>query len=191
MMNINKRRAAMGFVLTELLLGIAVIAVVALIGVGVYRGLRSGINADDMGDKTIALVSEIQKNWRTAGSYTTVSAVEVDKLSLINAPMRMNGSNLQDAYGNAMSLNGGQASFALTIGGSTAPIAKDDCATIANKIAGIASVVRIGAAATVGSGGTAGTVTGGNVFKSGATVTQSSLTDGCNEANTVIAAQFR
>lgn len=191
MMNINKRRAAMGFVLTELLLGIAVVAVVALIGVGVYRSLRSGINADDMADKTIGLVAEIQKNWRTAGSYTSVSAVEVDKLSLINAPMRMSGANLTDAYGNTMSLNGSQASFALTIGGATTPIAKDDCATIANKIAAIASVVRIGAAATVGSGGTAGTVTGGNVFKSGATITQASLTDGCNEANTVIAAQFR
>lgn len=187
----NRKSKSRGFVLTELLLGVAVVSVLALIGAGVYQGLKAGINADDMGSKTIGMVSEIQKVWRNAGNYTSVSPAEINKVSLVVAPMRMSGTDMLDAWGNTMTLNGGQSSFALTIGGATAPINKDDCATIANKLASLGSVIRIGASAAVGTGGSAGTVTGGQLFKTGATITQAGLTDGCSEANTVIAAQFR
>lgn len=189
--NRNRKNQSRGFVLTELLLGVAVVAMLALIGAGVYQGLKAGINADDMGSKTIGMVSEIQKVWRNAGTYTTLTPAEIDKVSLVVSPMRMSGANLLDAWGNTMTLNGGQSSFALTIGGATAPINKDDCATIANKLASLSSIIRIGSSAAIGTGGSAGTVTGGNLFKSGATITQNSLTTGCNEANPVIAAQFR
>ena len=190
-MEMKTKKINAGFVLTELLLGIAVVAVIALIGAGVYQSLRANVNADDMADKTIALVSDVQRQWRNAGPYASLSAAEVDKISLVKAPLKMNGTNMVDAWGNTMSLSGSASSFALTIGGSTFPISKEDCSTIANKLSSLASVIRIGADAAAGSGGSAGTVTGGNLFKSGATITQSGLTDGCSATNTVIAAAFR
>lgn len=186
----KSKNSSRGFVLTELMLGVAVVAVLAVIGAGVYKTMVGGISAEDMANKAIAMSAEIQRIYKKPG-FTTVSPVEINKISLVQPPMRMSGSNLLDAWGNTMSLNGGAGSFAMTIGGATAPLNNEDCATIATKLESIASVIRIGASASVGSGGTAGTVTGGNLYKTGATITQTAMTDGCSEANTVIAAQFR
>lgn len=177
-----------GFVLTELLLAVAVVAVIGLIGAGVYQGLRSNINADDQGDKVIALVSDIQKNWRNAGSYSGLAVADLNKLALIKSPMKFDGTNMLDAWGNTMTINGGTTSFAITVGGSTNALDKDACGNIASKIAAVASNINIGASAA---GTATGGVTGSNVYKAGAAITQASLTTGCSDASTVIAAQFR
>ena len=180
-------RESRGFVLTELLLAIAIVAVLGLIGVGVYQGLRGTISADDRADKSIAMVADIQKNWRNVGSYSSVSGSEINKLSLIKSPMKFDGNAMQDAWGNTTTLNGGTTSFALTIGGATNPIDKDACGSIATKLAGLATNINIGQAAS----GVSGQVSSGNVYKTGATITQTGLTTGCNETGTIIAAQFR
>jgi hypothetical protein len=180
-------RRARGFVLTELLLGLAVVAVVVLIGAGVYNNLRGGISADDQGNKMIAMAAAIQNNWRNAGTYTTLSGAELNKLALINAPMKFVTPDVADAWGNPMIINGGAASFVMSVGGADSPINKDACASIANRLASIAQSIRIGASAT----GAAGVATGGAVFKQGETITQASLGTGCSEASTVIVAQFR
>lgn len=180
------KNQARGFALGELLLAIAVIALLVAIGAGVYSSMRSGINADDMGAKTVELAADIQKNWRTAGDYSTVSADAINKLALIHAPITMSGTDMQDGWGNTMTLNGTRSSFAITIGGATAPLSRDDCSSIANRLT-IASVVRVGASASAA----AGIVTGGNLFKNGATIDQTQLITGCSEGNTIIAAQFR
>lgn len=190
-MKVSRSNRAAGFALTELLLALAVVAVFALIAAGVYQSMRSSVNAEDMGDKTIGLVSDIQKHWRNAGSYSTLTADEVSKISLVKAPLKMSGTNMVDAWGNTMSLNGGSSSFALTIGGATFPISNEECATVANKILSLATTIRIGSDAAVGTGASAGTATGGNLFKSGSTVTQSGLTTGCSSSNPIIAATFR
>lgn len=177
-----------GYALAELLLAVAVIALLVGISAGAYAFLRGGINADDQATKTISLAADIQKNWRNAGSYITLAAGEINKLALIQKPLKWDGVNVQDGYGNTMSVSGGPTSFVLTIGGPTNPVSKEDCASIANRLAtGVATNVSIGTSAV----GTAGQVTGGNAFKVGTTINQANLATGCNESNPVIAASFR
>jgi hypothetical protein len=181
-----------GFVLAEMLLAIAVVALLIGISAGAYAFLRGGINADDQATKTIALAADIQKNWRNAGSYAALAPSDLSKLTLIQKPLKWDGTNVLDSNGNIMLISGGTTSFVLTVGGAVNPLSNQDCATIANRLAtGVATNVNVGAAASAGSGATAGQVSGGNVFKSGPTLTQASLTTGCNETSPVIAASFR
>lgn len=180
-------RRTKGFVLQELLMGIAIVAVLGVIGAGVYLGLRSSISADDMANKTIEMATEIQRNYRNAGSYASLSAAELDKISLLKAPIKFVSPNAVDGWGNTMTINGSAATFALTIGGSTTAIGKDECATVASKLGALASKITIGADAAAA----AGVVAGANVYKDGSTYTQTALTTGCSAANPVIAAQFR
>ena len=65
-------RLQAGFALGEMLLAVAVVAVLVGIGAVVYGNIRGGIAADDQAGSTIELVSEIQKNWRNAGTFATV-----------------------------------------------------------------------------------------------------------------------
>lgn len=190
-MQVRQLKKARGFVLQELLVGLVVVAILAVIGIGIYNGMRADINATDQGNKTIEMVSAVQKHWRNAGNYGTVSAAGINQINLVKSPIRYDGTNLTDAWGNTMSVSGGTTSFSLTVGGATSAMDKEDCATIAARLAAIALNVRIGTAAAVGSGATAGQITGGNLYKNGTTYTQASLTTGCNEASPVIAAQFR
>ncbi|CAN7741750.1 hypothetical protein LJR118_006642 [Acidovorax sp. LjRoot118] len=182
-----KIRSSKGFVLTELVLGLAVVAAVVAIGVGAYTVIRGGISADDQGNKMISMAASIQNNWRNAGSYATLTGEELNKLALITAPMKFVTPDVTDGWGNTMTINGGPASFVMSVGGATAPINKDACASIANRLSSVAQTIRIGTSAT----GAAGVATGGNVFKQGETYTQASLGTGCNEPSTVIVAQFR
>lgn len=187
-----KKKLNSGFALGEMLLAVAIVAVLVGIGAVVYGNLRGGINADDQAAKTISLVSDIQKNYRNAGTFGTLTAAEINKLLLLQKPLKFDGTNVVDAYGNVMVVSGGTTSFVLTIGGTTNPVSNADCAAIANRLgAGVATNINIGTAATAGTGATAGQVTGGNVFKAGSVITQTNLTTGCNEANPVIASMFR
>jgi prepilin-type N-terminal cleavage/methylation domain-containing protein len=186
------RRPSRGFALGEMMLAVAIVAVIVAIGAAVYGNMRGGINADDQAAKTVQLAADIQKNWRNAGTFATVSGSTVNALSLVQKPIKFDGTNLQDAWGNTMSVSGGTTTFSLTSGGATNPLGKDECAAVANRLgSGVATNINVGTAATLGSGATAGTVTGGNSYKVGQTVTQASLTTGCSEASTVIAASFR
>ena len=187
----KKLKKQLGMTLQEMMLVFVVVAIVTAIAVGVFNTLRGSVSADDMASKTLLLASNVQKHWRNAGSYTTLSAENVDKIALVEKPLRMEGTSMLDAWGNTMTISGGQSAFAITIGGAANPVNKEDCATLANNLSSIATSIRIGADASVGSGATAGTITGGNLFKNGTTIDQSALVDGCNADGTIIAAQFR
>lgn len=157
--------------------------------VAAYQKNKSSVSSGDFGEKVTLMASDIQKNWNTAGSYASVSPAEVNKLQAIRPPMRYDegSTTLTDAWGNSMTLNGGATSFALTIGGSTSPIAKDECADVVSRLASVATSVRIGSDAAAA----AGVISGGSVYKNGATITQAGLTDGCNATNPIIAVQYR
>lgn len=154
---------------------------------GYFSGQKSGYNAGAAGEKIILLTSEITKNWSRANDYSTVSPAEVNKLSLIKSPLRYDSGVLNDWAGNTMDLNGSRISFALTVGGSSFPLNKDDCATIVSRIEPVAVAIRIGTSAAA----SAGVISGGNVYKTGADITQTGLTTGCSEPSPKIAAQFR
>lgn len=183
----SKRFVQRGAVMGEMMLYVVIAGVLVSAAFGIYQFVRSSVSAGDVGDKAMIMVTDIQKNWRRAGSFATVTPAEVNKLSLVRSPLRYDGTNVIDGWGNNMTLNGGPASFALTIGGSTTPMQQDDCATVVARLESLAAVIRIGADAAA----TGGTVTGGSVYKSGATITQAGLTDGCSATNPIIAAQFR
>lgn len=182
-----KRNRQRGLALADLALWVVVGGVIIAGGMMTYNFLKGSVSAGDMGEKTALMVSDIQKNWKNAGTFASVNPAEVNKLSLVRNPLKYDGTNLLDGWGNTMTLNGGAASFALTIGGSTVPMQQDDCATVVQRIAQMATSVRVGADAAAA----AGAITGGNVYKSGATITQAGLTGGCSAANPIIAAQFR
>jgi prepilin-type N-terminal cleavage/methylation domain-containing protein len=187
-----KKSVNRGFALGEMMLAVAIVAVLVAIGAAVYGTMRSGINADDQAAKTVQLAADIQKNWRNIGSYMGLSASGISNLALVQKPIKYDGTNLVDSWGNTMSVSGGTTTFSMTIGGATSALRSDECAAVANRLgSGVATNINIGAAAALGSGATAGTVTGGNVFKAGSTITQASLTTGCAEASPVIAASFR
>lgn len=183
----SKRFMQRGAVMGEMMLYVVIAGVLISAAFGIYQFVRSSVSAGDVGDKVMIMVTDIQKNWRRAGSFATVTPAEVNKLSLVRSPLRYDGTNVIDGWGNTMTLNGGPASFALTIGGATTPMQQDDCATVVARLESLAAVIRIGADAAA----TGGAVTGGSVYKSGATITQAGLTDGCSATNPIIAAQFR
>ena len=185
--DLKRKKRQRGFALLELVLAVAVVGVLAAIGTGVYNAMNNGIKADDQANKMITMASAVQTNWRNSGGYTTLTGAELNKLSLIAAPLRFVTPEEVDAFGNKMIINGGAATFAITTGGATGAIGPDDCSTIANKLAAIAHTINIGKAATAA----AGVVSGGVVFKAGTTFTQANLATGCADAPTVIAAQFR
>ena len=183
----SKRFMQRGAVMGEMMLYVVIAGVLVSAAFGIYQFVRSSVSAGDVGDKVMIMVTDIQKNWRRAGSFATVTPAEVNKLSLVRSPLRYDGTNVIDGWGNTMTLNGGPASFALTIGGATTPMQQDDCATVVARLESLAAVIRIGEDAAA----TGGAVTGGSVYKSGATITQAGLTDGCSDTNPIIAAQFR
>ena len=176
-----------GLALADLALWVVVGGIIIAGGMMTYNYLKGSVSAGDMGEKTALMVSDIQKNWKNAGSFTSVSPAEVNKLSLIRNPLKFDGTNLVDAWGNTMTLSGGSASFSVTIGGATVPMQQDDCATVVNRIAPMAASVRVGSDAAAA----AGAISGGTAYKTGATITQAGLTTGCSSANPIIAAQFR
>ncbi|SFF31968.1 prepilin-type N-terminal cleavage/methylation domain-containing protein [Paracidovorax wautersii] len=180
-------RGQRGFALGELLLALAVVGIIVAGLFVTFTGLRGTVGANDVGDKIMMMVADIQKNWRTSNSFATVSAAEINKLSLIRSPLNYDGTNLKDGWGNVMSINGSATSFALTIGGSTFPIQQDDCASLVARLSPVANAIRIGADAAAAGGA----ISGGSLYKSGATITQSGLTTGCSASNPIIAAQFR
>ena len=182
--NLNRQR---GVSMIEVAVWSVVLGIVTATVLGYFGGVKGGYSAGAMGEKVILLVSEIQKNWARANDYSTVTAEEVNKLSLIKSPMRYDSSQLYDGAGNTMDLNGSRISFALTIGGSSFPLNKDDCATIVSRVETTAVAVRVGTSAAAA----AGVISGGNLYKSGGDITQLGLTTGCSEPNPKIAAQFR
>jgi prepilin-type N-terminal cleavage/methylation domain-containing protein len=188
---LNKSRSR-GFALGEMMLAVAIVAVIVAIGAAVYGNMRGGINADDQAAKTVQLAADIQKNWRNAGTYATLSAATINSVGLVQKPIKFDGTNLLDAWGNTMSVSGGTTTFSITVGGATNALGDDECAAVANRLgSGVATNINVGTAATLGSGASAGTVTGGSVYKAGQTINQANLVTGCIGANPVVAASFR
>ncbi|WP_198970945.1 hypothetical protein [Xylophilus sp. ASV27] len=182
-----KFRRQRGVSMIEVAVWSVILGIVVATVIGLFNVTKSGYTTGAAGEKIILMTSEIQKNWARANDYSTVAAAEVNKLSLIRPPLRFDGTQLYDWAGNPMDLNGSRVSFALTVGGSLAPLNQDDCATVVSRIEPIAIAVRIGTSAAAASG----VISGGNLYKNGSQITQAGLTTGCSEPNPKIAAQFR
>lgn len=161
-----------------------IVAAIVLSSLGVLKG---GINAGNLGEKALYLAMDIQKHWNRANDYTSVTAAEVDKIGIVKNPIKFDSGQLYDGYGNQMALNGSRITFAMTLGGTAAPMDKDDCANLVARLEPVAMAIRVGASAAAN----AGVISGGNLYKNGATLDQTGLTTGCAEAGTKIAIQVR
>jgi Tfp pilus assembly protein PilE len=184
------RRISTGFALGDLLLALAVAATLMAIGVTNYSRIRGAISADEQAARMIQLAADTQRHWQNARSYSTLSAQALGNLDLVGAPMRVSQGVLYDQWGNAMQVSGGERTFGLTVGGALFPFAADDCATIANRLAAVATNINVGPTATLGWGPEAGKVSGGFPFKDHAQILQSNLANACSQIGAVVAAEF-
>lgn len=184
---IKSMRLEAGLSMVELMIWALIAGIIVAFAVKQLGTLRGGINAGNMGEKAMYLAMDIQKHWNAVNDYSSVSADEVNKLGLVKSPLKYDAGQLYDGYGNQMSLNGSRLAFAMTIGGAAAPMDKDDCATIVGRLEAVSTSIRVGASAAAN----AGVISGGTVYKSGATLDQTGLTTGCSEAGAKIAIQVR
>jgi Tfp pilus assembly protein PilE len=183
-------RHASGFVLAEFLLALAVVSVLISIAAQNYGTVRRYILSEDQASRLVLLAADVHKMWRNASDYTTLTPQSLSQLDLIRMPMRWDGTTILDEWGNAMLVAGGKHTFAMTVGGGFNPMTPDECATVVNRLSSIALNINVGQSATLGTGFSAGKITGGLSYKNSALINQDSLTSGCSQVSPVVAAEF-
>jgi type II secretory pathway pseudopilin PulG len=184
------RRGALGYVLNEMLLAVAVFAVLSGIAGVSYQSLKRSAQADDQAQKFASLANDIRKSYRPLGSFTTLTGTGVSKLGLVQKPMYTDGTNVFDAWANQLGFVGSDTAFAVVLGGNGI-ITPQECTAFASAVQDGAYEVRIGAAVALGAGATLGRTTGGYGYKTaGGTFDGSALQSGCSEASTKIGVSF-
>ena len=180
-------RRQMGFTLIEIMIALGVIGT-AVAAVLYYQSrAEHGQSANKTAQDVSMMASKIKGLLGPSNSYGPLTPAWVNSSALVNSPMKYDGTNLQDPWGNTMSVNGNTTTFAITVGGSTSALDKEVCTSIASKMVSNATAIHIGAATA-----TAGVVAGGSAYKAvGGTADGALLATGCNVANPVIAMQFR
>ena len=193
----NRQTTSRGFSLIELIIVLAIIAGgIALI---LYRQSKTeeATRVSDEVQSISFMVSKIKSFFSSTGSYETLVTATPVQMSLLAAPLKLNGTDrIVDAWGNAVEILGNAAgaspSFAITIGGAS--MGRDTCAALASALAGGADSVSVGqVTALSSSAGTAssGTITGGSLYKSSSNVINiQNLGAGCSSANPQIGLQF-
>lgn len=98
-----------GFTITELML---VLGVGAVILAGAFIGYKtvSGNNDDQQNmSATTNLLASVKNKWSGIGSYTNVTAANVNSAGLVTKPLTWDGTNIKNVY--SMNIGfGGQAS---------------------------------------------------------------------------------
>lgn len=191
MMNLvskGKKRSQRGMTLIEVMIGLGIFGLI--LGAVLYYQTRAenSQKANQQATDVAQIASKVKTYYGPSNSYAGLNAAAINNMALINPPMKYDGTNVIDAFGNTMTVTGATRTFALTIGGSTAALDKEVCTSIASKLAANANVINVGAAAAAATGA----VSGGNVYKANAAATPSAtnLATGCAETSPVIAVQF-
>lgn len=177
-----------GIGLIEIIIAIAIIG--GIIGVVIFNQTRANNsqNAVKTASDLVLMAGKIKQFYGQSNSYVALSPASLSQMALIAAPMKYDGTNMVDPFGNNMTVNGGIASFGFTLGGAASPLDKEVCAEMAAILAGGASAVRIGADAAIA----AGVISGGVLYKTGGTPPDTAaLATGCNATAPIIAFQFR
>lgn len=177
------RRQA-GLTLVDSLLALAIAAMVSLVAFGGYRFATSDVNVEALGRGAVTLANQVKRIFGATGSYTAVTAANINANGLIPTGWKWDGAAVVDNYGNAVSITGGASSFSLIF----SQLSAADCAKVVGQLEGIASKIHIGAAAA----GAAGVVTGGSVYKTAAgVISGDALANGCGEAARLVAVEVR
>ena len=177
-----------GFTLIEIMIAIGIIGI-AIAGVLYYQGTAERGQSGNKAAQDLSLMaSKIKSYLAPSNSYTSLTPAFVNSAALVAAPMRFDGTNLIDPFGNIMVVNGGVTTYGITVGGTAATLDKEVCASIASKMAANTAAIYVGTAATV----TAGVASGGSGYKvANGTPDGAALATGCNQPTPVIAMEFR
>jgi prepilin-type N-terminal cleavage/methylation domain-containing protein len=188
-----KTKHEQGFSLIELIIVLAIIAAsVALILERQSKAQESN-KSNDTVQAVSYMVSKIKTFYASSGSYTGLSASVINGMSLLNQPLKWDGTNILDAWNNPLVLSGnpsaGVPSFALSIGGSVNALSKETCSALATALAAGADLVNVGASTEVQVA--SGVVSGGSVYKgSTGALNVSNVATGCSSSSPVIGLQF-
>ncbi len=188
----SPRARSAGFALQDLLFTVAVVSLLVGIGAGVYSGVRDTVGAEEQAQRMLELASDVRRFLgKGQGTYTGLTAARANALGLVRQPMRWDGTNIQDRWGNTVSIYGqGPYLFSITAGGAVG-MSASDCAAVATKLSNSAYRVMVGSATVMNtSGANDGWVSGGSLYKEGLTVTQANLTTGCSQARPIVGATF-
>jgi prepilin-type N-terminal cleavage/methylation domain-containing protein len=188
-----KKRLELGFSLIELIIVLAIIAASVALILDRQSKAQESNKSNDTVQAVSYMVSKIKTFYASSGSYTGLSAAVINGMSLLNQPLKWDGSAILDAWNNPLGVSGnaasGTPSFALTIGGSVNALSKETCSALATALASGADVVNVGSSTEVQI--SAGVVSGGSVYKSSSgALTVSNVATGCSSTNAVIGLQF-
>jgi hypothetical protein len=138
------------------------------------------------------MTSKIQQYFaNNSDGYTTLSASNVINMGIVTQPFRVSGTDILDAWGSTVNMSGSTQGFALTLGGNaTSPLTKEECVSLATKLASGAKILQVGTGLSTASGAISGT---GKVYKAAdGTISMTNLLDaaGCGATNPMVAMQF-
>lgn len=173
-----------GLTMIEVLVVLAVLAAVIGAVYGGSRAANSDVAANELGRAATSLVSQIKRTLGSTGSYADVSVTTIGNLGLVPSSWKIVGANLNDNFGNAVTINGSAGSFALAF----PSLSSADCAKVLPLLSGLAYRATVGDDAAAASGA----ATGASVYKAGdGTITPSVLNSGCSAEDRILALEFR
>lgn len=177
-----------GFTLIEIMIAMGIIGAAVAVVLYYQSKAESASKVTDTTTAVTTMISKIKTIYGSSG-YTTLSATAVNGMSIITQPLKWDGTSaVLDSWGNAMSLNGSASSFALTLGGATSAITKDECVTLATNLANSAKLVSVGAVTAA-----SGAISGGKAYKDATgALSIANLADpaGCGATSPVVGLQF-
>lgn len=111
-----RARRGRGYALSELLLAVAVFAVLAAAAGSGYMYMKRTALAQDHALKLVNLVNETRRAYRPLASFSTISGSGLYKMGLVQKPMYSDGTNVYDAWANQMTFAGADTYFAFLTG---------------------------------------------------------------------------
>jgi len=149
-----------GITLTETLLVLAVAAALAVAAYAAYSVARNDSRLSELASGTVTMVEMIKQVWSLSGDYSEVTAENISKAGILPKPYKFDGNDIQDPFGNTVTINGSTTSFAFAFRN----LSNENCSKLAPTLASFAYQITVGTDARA----TQGRVTGNLPYKNSA-----------------------